>query len=256
MTKYKLIKEYPGSPKLGHIICCNDFTHNGVDRHSCSDYPEFWEEVVEKDYEIISFKQNIGVTDLWTKFGSNNWCRNYNGTPITNPYTYDEIINSKLYKINSVKRLSDGEIFTIGDKIHFSDRYKDFIIESIILNAAENRIRFHGEGLFATLNVSPIVKVKQPLFTTEDGVDIYDGDTYISVIKNYNSSHGIGIAKEKNRNNYRQDLFYFFSSEEKAQDHIIMNKSCLSINDIIKHTNFNFHTVIDELKTKVKSKLI
>ena len=46
--KYILKKEYPGSPKLGNII-------DNLENDWIENYPEFWEEVVEKDYEILSY---------------------------------------------------------------------------------------------------------------------------------------------------------------------------------------------------------
>ena len=39
--KYILKKEYPGSPKLGNII-------DNLENDWIENYPEFWEEVVEK----------------------------------------------------------------------------------------------------------------------------------------------------------------------------------------------------------------
>ncbi len=44
--KYILKKEYPGSPKLGNII-------DNLENDWIENYPEFWQEVVEKDYEIL-----------------------------------------------------------------------------------------------------------------------------------------------------------------------------------------------------------
>jgi len=86
MKKYKLIKEYPASPKLGFILFkrhCGTYhnieTGNVYGSRMIENQPEFWEEVVEKDYEILK----------------------------TCP------IEGTFY---SVKRLSDGEIFTVGDK--------------------------------------------------------------------------------------------------------------------------------------------
>ena len=46
MKKYKLIKTYPGSPKLGTIL-----THEEL--QYCN-WNEYYQEVVEKDYEILS----------------------------------------------------------------------------------------------------------------------------------------------------------------------------------------------------------
>ena len=62
MESYKLIKEYPGSPKLGTIVEEHK-TRKSLFVSKCNFaishpyyFPEFCEEVLEKDYEIISFK--------------------------------------------------------------------------------------------------------------------------------------------------------------------------------------------------------
>ena len=69
MKKYKLIKKYPASPVLGIVIHKGGnkiYSHIGDYYHSSGqnvhllnstieNSPEFWEEVVEKEYEILSF---------------------------------------------------------------------------------------------------------------------------------------------------------------------------------------------------------
>lgn len=93
--KYKLIKEYPGSPKLDTI--CKYDKNPWSDSNSflnpvlnLKDYPEFWQPVVEKDYEILTVITN------YNKFIE----KVYNQDLTIEPY----------WKIHSVKRLSDGEI--------------------------------------------------------------------------------------------------------------------------------------------------
>ena len=62
--KYILKKEYPGSPKLGNII-------DNLENDWIENYPEFWEEVVEKDYgyrspylnQIEKYKQPLFTTE-------------------------------------------------------------------------------------------------------------------------------------------------------------------------------------------------
>lgn len=49
-----------------------------------------WQEVVEKDYEILSWRNK-------------------------NSKTISHLLSGKNHEIHSVKRLSDGEVFTIGD---------------------------------------------------------------------------------------------------------------------------------------------
>lgn len=63
MKKYKLIKEYPGSPKLGaefeywtdgisEQVYNKDYYPSFILLKTIKDYPEFWEEVVETDYKL------------------------------------------------------------------------------------------------------------------------------------------------------------------------------------------------------------
>ena len=100
--KYILKKEYPGSPKLGNII-------DNLENDWIENYPEFWQPVVEKNYEILSVITN-------------------NNKFIEKVYNQDATIEP-YWKIRSVKRLSDGEIFTIGDKV-FSE-YINYTINKI-----------------------------------------------------------------------------------------------------------------------------
>ena len=56
--KYKLIKEYPGSPKLGIIAEPNDYRKMFNNRwvYDIGKDSEFWQLVEEKDYQILSIK--------------------------------------------------------------------------------------------------------------------------------------------------------------------------------------------------------
>lgn len=125
--------------------------------------------IPNKEYEILSFKQNTGISDLWTEFNC-GWCRNNNGKPITNPYEFDEIISNKLYKIHSVKRLRDGEIFTIGDKVSFifSGREYKFIIKEIEEhNLSISVIGSGNDGYPFNIDLIVVKKVedKKPILT-------------------------------------------------------------------------------------------
>jgi len=114
MKKYKLIKEYPGSPKLDTIIIHKD--NSWIDPYPSVEhdqmilidwvikYPQYWEEITEKDYEILSFKCNNNIWQLKN-----------------NKYYYNHMIYDLDYMlecitavcnptiIHSIKRLSDGE---------------------------------------------------------------------------------------------------------------------------------------------------
>lgn len=70
--KYRLIREYPGSPKIGDIInTSKNFKGESLyyDKEVCfkpSDYPEFWEEVKDTT-TIVSVKR--GSDNMLFKIG-------------------------------------------------------------------------------------------------------------------------------------------------------------------------------------------
>ena len=207
MKKYKLIKEYPGSTELGTIKTTQNVSIEG-------EYPEFWEEVIEKDYEILSMCD---------------------------------------YKFNiySVKRLSDGEVFTIGDRIkntnypHISDKIYE-------ISLVDNKIRVYYQGYDFLKNISHCKKV---LFTTKDGVDIFEGDSYYNV-------YDFKICNKLTaKNPLSKHKKLVFSTKEAAEEYILMNKPCLSlkdVNDILiefwKKGKINTGQYVD-LKELIKSKL-
>ena len=209
--KYELIKTYPGSPKLNTIINFGDidcdFTHNP------ENYPEFWEEVVEKDYEILSYSDN-----------NNNIFREKDN---------QGILHRLDFKIHSVKRLSDFEIFTIGDIVKCEDcKGKITSLEiyhnDIYLTGIDNKMPF-GFTLCNALDCFEIPqKAKQPLFTTEDSVDIFKGDK-IYFINTTNGRFNINICLDVEL--YKTHLLYF-STKEKAEEYILYNKPLLTLKDI------------------------
>ena len=216
--KYKLIKEYPGSPNLGYIVDLNKTGHNSQGEYVQSMYdtnPEFWKLVVKKDYEILSVITN-------------------NNKFIEKVYNQDATIEP-YWKIHSVKRLSDGEIFTIGDIVKCEDcKGKITSLEiydnDIYLNGIDNKMPF-GYTLCNTLDCFEIPqKAKQSLFTTEDGVDIFKGDKYWKV-NNY-----LNLSNRQKATGSTSDLnpAKYFSTKEKAEEYILMNKPVLSLKDIEK----------------------
>jgi len=237
MKKYKLIKEYPGSPKKDFILDkvfsvnypLNCYLINGL-TFNPENHKEYWEEIIEKDYEILSFYNKEGKSY-------------YN--VITQGYYYSEPASSRsltycllYYKIHSVKRLSDGEIFTIGDKVKDIYEETNVIINNFELN--HNNININDNHA----KISEINKVKQPLFTTEDGVDIFEGDTYYKVINE--TFQLLIIEKASKEESLKSKLF---SKKEKAEEYILMNKKSLSPNDILKiWSKLSLHSVDSLMK--------
>lgn len=99
-----------------------------------------------------------------------------------------------------------------------------------------------------------VEKIKQPLFTTEDGVDIFEGDSYYSYnleldISSKFDSACLKISGKNTDNKY-------FSTKEKAEEYILMNKPCLSLNDVLKLSiDTEYSYTFQKLKELVKSKI-
>ena len=245
--KYKLIKEYPGSPKLGTIL-----THEEL--QYCN-WNEYYQEVVEKDYEILSYIHN-GSKHIWKKDPKfeTYFYINQGLNPCTR--LEDILKYPKIYLIHSVKR-KDGEIFTIGDKV-FSE-YVNYTINKIcivndkcMVSALYDINNPNGSRLHYNLN--NLKKHKQPLFTTEDGVDIFEGDKYFictASLSNCINNEGIVSKFFKPNPNYK-----YFSTKEKAEEYILMNKPCLSLKEIYDLTDKNSGLYNEsDLEKLVKQKL-
>ena len=250
MKKYKLIKEYPGGPPLGFVLN----TDIKLSTTWCwymagfnpATFPENWEEIIEKEYEILSFKQNSGIKELWLNDGR-GWARtNYNtGKRYTRPYSTEEILEHKMYSIYSVKRLSDGEIFTVGDKVSLQgiDNYSNIITltvygNNISINGYINSIQYYK-------------KQKQLLFTTEDDVDIFDGDNYFVVDTNRYINCGVYEASSTTTNLFRSPNYLRFSTIDATKEYIFNNNPCLSLNDIKKHTQSWWQALDNLVKTRL-----
>lgn len=189
MQKYKLIKCYPNSPSLGTVCNINSNnseylyspeigTYSTLPKSYIENQPEFWEKIEEKTYEILSFiltetlnkYETVKKGTIVTRYYANNFSSK-NGVDCTE----DRFLANEKWSIHSVKRLSDGEIFTIGDK-YYPNKDKEFIdtlknFEFIL----DNILRIQGINSF--MNLESIIKAV-PLFKTEDGVDIYEGNHF------------------------------------------------------------------------------
>lgn len=253
MKKFRLIREYPGSPKLGTIVMNGIIGVNKNNSNLLFDgsrrlrdielphkYPEFWEEVVEKDYEILSLIGGSNERILKDSGNIKAWLNGHKGG----------------WRIHSVKRLSDGEIFTIGDNTTYGN------IKSFNLISYSKHITVHFNNTDSEnciCEIKKIKKIKKPLFTTEDGVDIYKNSESWWVAVNEDTKISTQDKKweydrydwNKPGNPSSSKNYKWFSTEEKAKEYIIMNKPCLSINDVLKTSCYNQ----DQLKELVKSKL-
>jgi hypothetical protein len=216
-----------------------------------------WEEVIEKDYEILSLNYNNTIYAL--KKGDSY----YIDESRTGGYVYIDDLNNEDIRyratIHSVRRLSDSEIFTIGDKItRISDKITK--IKSFRLEFDKYLIANFEDVIDNCIgcNINYIQKAKQPLFTTEDGVDIYFDNFKLTRIYLVTSEF-IVYPQFANK---PVTGYKIFSTKEAAEEYILMNKPCLSINDLISKQekkaamdSYDARMYIKNLKDLVKQKL-
>jgi hypothetical protein len=209
------------------------------------DWEKVVEKVVEKGYELLSFNNNGTILSV-----------------VNNKPFYGELLKEYLskYKIHSVKRLSDGQVFTVGDKVDYTDGFFKKStscycpINSFSIKDDKIYINLHYAGESGNRTIEDWVKVKPVLLVTEDGVDIYEGD-YPWLVNNrcnkpyqWNNGTGSGITNLSSKHNK------YFSTKEAAEDYLILNKPCLSVNDIIGKSS-GINCTKEWLLELVKSKL-
>lgn len=220
IKQFKLIKKFPGGPDLGHIAKQHVEEDDGSyywcgNWFNPQDFPEFWEEIVPKTYEILSFKgilpSNNGL--FYLKDGLyywHSWDNHVTGLQLstmldgnTTPY--------------SVKRLLGSEVFTVGDNTN------NGVIKEFKISGDQIRIYFKDKPVNYHVGLISIQHAKVPLFTTEDSVEIFEGDKYfwLSNLSNYSIVHSIKASKG---NSDLEPEHIYFSTKQAAEDYIAKNE--------------------------------
>ena len=152
-----------------------------------------WEEVIEKDYEVLISK--------------------------VVPYT-----------ILSVKRLSDGEVFTVGDKVKVSTHGAPHSIEKFHINSDTSTF-FKGVWIYYSDGASHIrnaTKVKQPIFLTHDGKNIFPEDTVWYVNKeNLYYDYIVAYPEVK----FNSEIRAYFLTRQQAEEYVEKNKPLFTTED-------------------------
>jgi hypothetical protein len=166
-----------------------------------------------KEYEILSFSHNLFGVEVLKSIK-----RNDDGT--FGAYFVEEsvFLNSHTHKIDSVRRTSDNKVFSIG-----IDGVQSFYIECGKLWA-----RCGNKG---TLELSELQKAKQPILTTHDGKDIFEGDKICPVSNSFEVYEEI-ICYANWYRTTKESFIAYFSTKEAAETYVLMNKPMLSIKDV------------------------
>lgn len=232
--RVKLKKRYPGLRKDIEIgdefverVEFGDYVLNVKGKspfhiHRCEvdGETEFWRDVTPT-YRVINVK-NPDTGKILLKW------KNGKFGIMSGAFTLEELLqypnkqsqSGASYDINSVQRLSDLTVFTLGDVVTYTFMGEDREPWKIVRFApySRGRIAAYGEGGgYCVINSSNFRHAKEVLFETEEGTSISEGDKY------YILAPGARKVIEMTANKHGQyDLFTRrFASEEVAEDHVV-----------------------------------
>jgi hypothetical protein len=177
-------------------------------------------------------------------------------------YTLDEIQKDG-HSIYEVRRLVDGEVFRIGDVL-----VKYGTIESFKIQSGKNLLAKCNDGQEPLSHVfledckkAPIPPPKPVLFTTEDGVPVFDIDQDLYWVLATGDWKTECSMLPANVNNYNKTWKAFSTAEARAE-YVLQNRPVLSLSDIekcMKHEDAMGYKWgfldSDKLKALAKSKI-
>ncbi len=203
------------------------------------------------EWEIVSFKETHPQGHIYPV------CSGKIG-PFSNAISVSDGLKNDKYFIYSVRRLSDGEVFSVGDKIQTksyiaeNDDYFSANISGFIIDKGEMIIELDTPlNIYRKALLGSITKQKkQPLFTTYDGKEIFKGDTFWFIYPQWEIGSAI---------NEVNGAIARLSTKEAAENYVFMNKPCLSLTEIvdiqcIKWDSLLGRTLLTQLKEIRESK--
>ena len=202
--------------------------------------------------------------------------KGWNGIPtITYGFTFGNEITTEQFRKyvlkkqdeNTSKFINDktvinkeGEVFKVGDIIKsINSNLKDKIIDfrwkndkseiCAVLPNIPNGIGIDKIELYVEPKVKPknyhaslnsIKHIKQPLFTTEDGVDIFESDEFYNTWDLKIPNKEIAVSRKKDFYNEKpvNKHCIYFSTKEAAEEYILMHKPCLSLKEVLEIVPF------------------
>lgn len=251
--EYKLIKKYPGLPKdweegmiIGHgdygraaslYPCSGKYKDVGLPTEHVKDFPEFWKKVVVPDYEILAFATKDGtVKKKNPDTGLFEW-------DYTNCKTTVEQELKTFKKIHSVKRLSDGMVYTVGDTTHLK-KWSDQVWEIVSIELWEDEIilfrtRNRGERWWEDLHAKLESVVGHPIFITEDEYKVSEClpnlELYGVLCKSNWQTKILPCENWLTHNT--KDAWKVFYSKEKMEEYILENQPQFSLKEVMSAVN-------------------
>lgn len=180
----------------------------------------------KKDYEILSYKQNIS-NRLYKKDFDGDFVAD-NGWSLSKPINKHSNIS-----IHSVRRLSDNFVITLGDYCKTEKGSSGEVTTIEFCGNGELRI---GSDKKYYVGINDVVK-SEVLFRTKDDVEIREGDKVYGVSIDWNVFSG--VVQKDNRYHTEEWKHGKFSTEEAAKEYLMWNKPYYSLSQISKNLNID-----------------
>lgn len=245
MTKQELLKQYPDLVKeiSGELLSKLVERESDTTRRFEKTFKKYVKEQVKPEWTILSIKHDTGAHEV-----------------VSSDSLLDQIlalIDDYGFKIHSVRRESDGEIFTVGDYIEWQHvKGIKYISITAIQRYNNSEITFasqQNDALSYSTHLLYAVKAK-PLFTTEDGLSVLKPGTYPTI-----RGESFQLSKEyvdsSQRAEYLMESSKIFSTFEAAEEYILMNKPVISVQILFDYIKGGGAHTIEDLKGLAKSKI-
>lgn len=235
--KKKYLKAIPGLT----VNWKNDYVWHEGTYYEIEDIPE-----PNKDWEIIEYRCSfLGNDNIKFIKGDNKFWANMNGE--TFPYEEEALKHeSNNLKIHSVRRLSDNQVFSIGDNVYYyAYPQRVWEIDNFFIRQDNKCLARSKDSGIVEVVGGTLKKAKPPLFQfkTSDGKDIFEGDDYwfvvtsnFPVLAEYGRSwEPLRHIAERQNSGIKSALGHIqFSTEQAAKEYILYNKPALSLRDVVE----------------------
>lgn len=197
-------------------------------------YKKIEENKTPLNYEITAFRgilpSNNGLFSK-RKNGLFYWFTWDDNRPGLDELHCHKEVKEKVFEIYSVKRLSDGKEFKLGDKTSYSNGPR-FTIDSLLLIENCIMIRNKENGANYGLSTIDFSTDNNILYRTSDGVDLKAGDKLYFVNK---EKWGViaGLAQKTSTFGPKNTFTESWGKRETAEKYILDNKPCLSVKDVL-----------------------
>jgi hypothetical protein len=211
----------------------------------------------KKEWEIVAFRHARGSGHVY-KLREDGKYRS-DETPTGWGFTLEEMIKDEEI-IHSVRRLSDGAIWSPDDKYKLTTESRVCTIKGFSLSDNGNVLRIHTEDGYMIADApywQGMIKLPAPILVTQDGKEIYEGDEFWG-IRDWRVLEG-GRADKYDKN--LDKATPTFSTREAAEEWLTNNRPVLSLNDVkewvevTKRRNLAMDFILEKAAKTVKQKL-